>query len=154
MKQSRITFAAQAGTTIFFQVGGHSADTGNLTFTVAEAPLPPNDNFADASPIASLPFTSSLSTDAATSEAGEPSPCGSIAKTVWYSFTPGADVSITANTFGSDYDTVLAAYTGTSLSNLTRSPVTIRPGKEPVADHVRRHGRNDGLHSRWVASSR
>src|SRR5439155_7997661 len=46
-------------------------------------------------------------------------PCGAIGATLWYKFTTSAQGLVEANTFGSDYDTVLAAYTGTSLSNLT-----------------------------------
>ena len=68
-------------------------------------PLARNDDFANAIPVASLPFSDGPSTTNATTEPGEPSPCAGVANTVWYSFTPGADVSITANTFGSDYDT-------------------------------------------------
>jgi hypothetical protein len=33
--------------------------------------------------------------------------------TVWYQFTPSEDIRINANTFGSDYDTGIAVYTGT-----------------------------------------
>ena len=117
--QSRIRFVAQAGTTVWFQVGGFRLDSGSLSFHVTEAPVPPNDDFADAALVAGLPFTQDLNTDAATSEPGEPAPCGDIANTVWYSFTPSADMVVSANTFGSGYDTVLAAYTGASLGTLT-----------------------------------
>ena len=33
--------------------------------------------------------------------------------TVWYQFTPSEDIRVNANTFGSDYDTGIAVYTGT-----------------------------------------
>jgi hypothetical protein len=115
--QARISVAASAGTTIFFQVGGFVGATGNLTFNLKQGP--PNDDLANATPVASLAFTDGLSTVDATTEPGEPAPCGLIAKSVWYSFTPGASITLTADTFGSSYDTILAAYTGTSLSNLT-----------------------------------
>jgi hypothetical protein len=37
---------------------------------------------------------------------------GTRAKSVWYRYTALADGTLTANTFGSSYDTILAAYTG------------------------------------------
>ena len=37
---------------------------------------------------------------------------GTRAKSVWYRYTALADGTLTANTFGSTYDTILAAYTG------------------------------------------
>ena len=113
---------------------------------MAEAPLPPNDNFADAPPIASRRSPGPLRTDAATSEAGEPSPCGGIGNTIWYSFTPGADVTLTADTFGSNFDTVLAAYTGTSLSNLTAIACNDQPARMKQSRITfAAHGRHDHL---------
>jgi hypothetical protein len=55
-------------------------------------------------------------------EAEEPAPCGLKRNTVWYRITPDRDARLTANTFGSNYDTVLAAYTGSSLGSLTLVP--------------------------------
>ena len=73
---------------------------------------PANDDFANRLPITSLPFTHSQSTGAATMEPGEPQPCGLIGSTVWFQYTPPADGTLVADTFGSSYDTVLAAYHG------------------------------------------
>jgi Ca2+-binding RTX toxin-like protein len=46
--------------------------------------------------------------------------CGfNVGKTVWYSFSPsGADAIVSANTFGSDLDTVLGVWEGTDLATL------------------------------------
>lgn len=79
---------------------------------------PGNDNFADRAAIASLPYTASLDTSGATTEVGEPQPCGIIGSTVWYSYTPSDDETLQAYTTWSGYDTVLAVYTGTTLENL------------------------------------
>jgi hypothetical protein len=85
---------------------------------VAAAP-PPNDAFAARRTIPSVPFQDQQSTVEATTEAGEPeSPCGSIGKTVWYQYTPPSDVVLKADTRGSDYDTMLAVWTGPSPSAL------------------------------------
>lgn len=81
---------------------------------------PVNDSFAAAIEIEDLPFDDVVDTTHATRESGEPRPCGSIGSTVWYRFTSPADVDVVADTFGSDFDTVLAAYTGSSLLSLTR----------------------------------
>jgi hypothetical protein len=82
-----------------------------LTGSQAQA-QPPNDDFNNAIVIVGLPFTDSQDTTSATTAPDDPD-CEGNAHTVWYSFTPGTNTSITANTFGSDYDTTLSAYTGT-----------------------------------------
>lgn len=80
---------------------------------------PSNDNFADAVAVASVPYSNSQSTSGATSESGEPQPCGNIDSTVWFRFKPSADIQLVADTLGSDYDTVLAVYTGSSVDSLS-----------------------------------
>ena len=61
-----------------------------------------------------------MSTVEATSAVDDPS-CFGNDTSVWYAFTPVVSGSITAETFGSDYDTTLSAYTGTqgALTQLT-----------------------------------
>jgi hypothetical protein len=74
---------------------------------------PSNDNCASAVTVASLPFTDTKSNVGATTEAGEPAPCGSIAATMWYSYTNTRPnpVSVSADTCASSpTDTALAAY--------------------------------------------
>ncbi|MDP3768491.1 MAG: S8 family serine peptidase, partial [Dehalococcoidia bacterium] len=82
-------------------------------------PPPANDDFADAVAAGEpLPYGNAQTTAFATTEVGEPSPCGGIASTVWYSFTPTSDAPIEVSTVGSNYDTVLAIYSGPSLDSL------------------------------------
>ena len=78
---------------------------------------PANDDFANASDIP--PYSDDRDTSGATVETGEPQPCGNIGATVWYKYVAGEDDRWEAQTRGSDFDTVLAVYTGTSLDNLT-----------------------------------
>jgi hypothetical protein len=81
--------------------------------------LPPsNDDFGSATVISSLPFSDSLNTAEAT-RAGDDPDCAASSHTVWYTFTPDKDITVQANTFGSDYDTILCLYTGSqgSLDN-------------------------------------
>ncbi len=63
----------------------------------------------------------SVTTTTATIEAAESAPsCGySIGRTVWYRYTPSTTRTVVANTVGSSFDTVLAAYTGSSIGDLT-----------------------------------
>lgn len=120
--QSKVVFSAMAGVTYRFQVGGFPGtdESGRLDFHLAVASAPLNDDFANAEAIPSIPFTAGpFSTDGATVQGGEPSPCGGIGKTVWYDFTPSVNMDLQADTFGSDYDTVLAVYTGATLNTLT-----------------------------------
>ena len=74
----------------------------------AFAAAPGNDNVADATDVASLPFSdSSVDTTEATTEATDPLTCSGAAHSVWYVYTAGADGFVNFNTFGSDFDTVL-----------------------------------------------
>jgi len=86
-----------------------------LLFALLNVPAalaqPANDDFDTPTVISALPFTDSISTVDATVAADDPF-CNSSEHTVWYSFTPTQDGPIRADTFGSDYDTNLAVYTG------------------------------------------
>jgi hypothetical protein len=80
---------------------------------------PTNDDFDAATVISGLPFIDSISTVDATTAGDDPF-CNGFEHTVWYSFTPTQDVTIHADTVGSDYSTTLSAYTGSrgALSQL------------------------------------
>jgi len=82
---------------------------------------PTNDDYANTTHITSLPFVVNADTTDATFESGEPNPCGygNYAKTVWFSYTPSANVTLTVR---SDYYySVLAINTGSTLD--TMAPV-------------------------------
>jgi hypothetical protein len=96
--------------------------TAAVAFTLpatAEASPPTNDDFDAATVVSSLPFLDSRDTTGATAAADDPTDCfGITPASVWYSFTPTSDVTVEVEPYGSDYDTILAAYTGTR-GNLT-----------------------------------
>ena len=70
---------------------------------------PRNDDFHLGTPVGTLPFRDELDTSDATSQRTEPDCFGKTA-TVWYSMTPSRDMEVSADTFGSGYDTNLAVY--------------------------------------------
>jgi hypothetical protein len=71
-----------------------------------------NDDFTGATVITELPFSAAQDTSLATTDPTDPGNCQSDGS-VWFAFTPPSDMPIEANTFGSDYDTTLSAWTGT-----------------------------------------
>ena len=88
-----------------------------------------NDNFADRLILESAPYPESIfehrlagsgSNSNATLEAAEPAHDGGapVSRSVWWSFTPRITGELTATTQGSDFDTVLAVYTGFDPDNL------------------------------------
>lgn len=77
---------------------------------------PANDNFSQSEIIAGAAGTLSAANNCATTEDGEPHAGG---HSVWYSWTVPQNGRITFDTNGSDYDTTLAAYAGSSLGALT-----------------------------------
>jgi subtilisin family serine protease len=85
---------------------------------------PRNDNFANSYTIAKPSMTSSITFVAnnvdATKETGEPNHAGDAGgKSVWWNWTAPSTTSVTFTTKGSGFDTVLAVYTGSSVSGLT-----------------------------------
>lgn len=83
---------------------------------VAPPTGPANDDIADAYALALGVQTQS--TVNATTEVGEPQPCGGISATVWYAYAANETTTLTLDTRNSSFDTVLAVYVG-SPSNLT-----------------------------------
>ena len=136
--QSTVTFDVQAGATYYIQVGGFfSYSTGALALNVQSIPAPQNDDFANATPVTSVPFSDSVDTSGASAEAGEPTPsCGSNISggTVWYAFTPVQSGSYSARVPSSNFNTQLAAYTGTQLGNLAE--IGCRTFGQPVTFHA------------------
>jgi PKD repeat protein len=127
------TFTFTSGQTYYVQVSKSSyAETLTAELDIDVMVPPANDDFADAMGIASLPFANDVDTSAATVELGEPTlgtPPPS-ERTVWYSYTPSSSGSVTAHVAVGG-PAGLAAYVGTSLSDLTpldfqyAAPITI-----------------------------
>jgi hypothetical protein len=88
-----------------------------LTPGKAWAAPPANDDFDNASVVSSLPFSDSLNTTEATTSGDDPTCAGkTVGYSLWYRITPDQNMEIRANTFGSNYDTLLGIYTGSRES--------------------------------------
>jgi hypothetical protein len=81
---------------------------------VASAAPPSNDDFGASTVVPALPFTTQTDTSEATKADDDSAWCqyNAIGGTVWFSYTPTADVMLRATTNGSDHETILSAYTG------------------------------------------
>ncbi len=127
--QSQVTFPAVAGTTYRIAVDGFglgiNANEGNVTLNVSVAPAPPpiNDNFVSRITVTtagSAVTTVTGSNVNATKEIGEPTHSGiSGGKSVWWTWTAPISGTATINTTNSNFDTILAIYTGSSVGGLT-----------------------------------
>ena len=84
---------------------------------------PANDNFANAQTIASpIGLVNGTNVDA-TKEAGEPNHAGNVGgRSVWYKWTPNITFGVTFSThgFSTNFDTLVAVYTGASVNSLTQ----------------------------------
>ncbi|HMQ26273.1 MAG TPA: M4 family metallopeptidase, partial [Acidimicrobiales bacterium] len=97
-----------------------------VTATEMIQPPPANDDFANATTISGTTGTTTASTTNATREVGEPNhwagepwPFAGVAS-IWYGFTAAGNGTATITTCGSGFDTIMAAYTGTVVTSLTK----------------------------------
>ena len=131
--QSRVTFTATAGRVYRIAVDGYRSNSGavaqgtiTLTWAGPGSPPPPppgpaNDAFASAVVLSGASGTTSGTNAGATKEAGEPAHAGSAGgKSVWYRWTAPATGTVTIDTLGSGFDTLLAVYTGSAVNALTQ----------------------------------
>jgi len=88
---------------------------GGTTTTLPGAPFPANDTCSTATHVTVYPFADELAVGPATKCSDDPV-LSCLERTgenvVWYLFTAPSDGTLTADTSGSSYDTILAAHTG------------------------------------------
>lgn len=117
---SSVTFEANSATDYAIAVDGYDGAAGTVALNFTLQPRPVNDNFTSRIAIAGTVATVNGSNTLATAESGEPLHAGvGGGNSVWWSWTPGISGPATITTAGSDFNTVLAVYTGTELTNLT-----------------------------------
>jgi len=124
---SRLVIPVVADQTYKFAVDGYGGQRGDVVLNhlfqaSSNSPLPatPNDSFAAAQEISGSSGNTIGNSTMATTEPGEPLHGPGASASVWYSWTAPADGIFTATTQGSDFDTLLAVYSGTALSSLTQ----------------------------------
>jgi subtilisin family serine protease len=120
---SRVVFDVAAGTTYRIAVdgynGGGGAASGSINLDLKQMPF--NDDFADATVVSGTSVSRTGDTNqGGTEQAAEPNHAGNAGgASVWYRWTPTGSGQVTVDTFGSNFDTLLAVYTGSSVGSLT-----------------------------------
>jgi len=85
------------------------------------ADIPPNDYFTNRTVITGNSAVKFGTNIFASKETGEPNHAGNVGgKSLWWTWTAPANGILQLNTVGSTFSTLLAAYTGSSISNLTK----------------------------------
>ncbi len=124
---SRVQFTATAGVTYRIAVDGYGGEAGAvvLNWTSTGAPTN-NDRFADATVLRGGRGQANGTNVGYTRETGEPThqstgtPAANVGqRTAWWSWIAPASGAVVIDTAGSAFDTVLAVYTGTSVTALT-----------------------------------
>ncbi|NET26586.1 S8 family serine peptidase [Okeania sp. SIO1I7] len=118
--QSQIAFQAEAGTNYQIAVDGYFGAAGNVELALFLETETLNDDFADRISLSGSQINETATNENATVESAEPFHAGNIGgASLWWSWTAPSDGTLTVNTGGSDFDTILAAYTDSSLLDLT-----------------------------------
>jgi DNA-binding beta-propeller fold protein YncE len=101
-------------------VSNDAGSTVSDTGTLAVMAPPTNDNFASAAALSGQLALATGSNIAATRETGEPAHAGNGGgASVWWAWTAPTTGLTEVDTTGSTFDTLLAVYTGSSVSGLT-----------------------------------
>ena len=127
---SKVKFNVVSGTT--YKISVSSSSGGNITLNWSLSPPPSNDNFANSLLVSGVSGVIRQTNAGATKEPGEPNhadnPGGS---SIWFRWTAPSSGSVTfttssskiscgANPNGCRYDTLLAVYTGASLTETSQ----------------------------------
>ncbi len=124
--RSLVSFTATAGTTYRIAVDGfNGTSSGSIALAlslVVTPPIPINDAFSSRSIITLSANVATLTgTNIGSSkETGEPDHAGnSGGRSVWWTWTAPSSGTLTLTTGGSNFDTLLAVYTGSAVNALT-----------------------------------
>lgn len=122
---SRVVFGAERGTVYAIAVDGYSGAMGEGVLSIAlepDAPPPANDAFGQAQELEGAAIQVEGENVGATAEPGEPahadSPAGA---SLWYAWTAPEDGIAELSLCESEFDTVLAVYTGSELRQLVEA---------------------------------
>ncbi len=120
---SSLSTPVTRGVAYHIAVDGYGGANGRVRLVLgflAAGARPANDAFAARAVLGAAPQSVATTTAGATKETGEPNHAGSSGgASIWWSWTAPADGTMTLTTEGSNFDTVLAVYTGTTLNALS-----------------------------------
>lgn len=118
---SSLTVATHSITAIYSGDSTFQTSTSAILSQIVTAVAAPvNDSFANRIALTGTTATTTGTNVNATKQTGEPKHAGNTGgKSVWWTWTAPASGMVTIDTTGSSYDTLLATYTGTSVSALT-----------------------------------
>jgi Collagen triple helix repeat (20 copies)/Abnormal spindle-like microcephaly-assoc'd, ASPM-SPD-2-Hydin len=118
--RSHVIVPVGAGETYRIAVDGSGTASGAISLQIQYVTAAANDDFANAETITGAPATVTGNNAIASKEVGEPNHAGNAGgKSVWYSWQAPASGTVTIDTCGSAFDTLLAIYTGSALAGLT-----------------------------------
>jgi hypothetical protein len=90
----------------------------SLTAGAAFAAPPSNDDIGSPIVVPSHPYTNTQDTTEATTGPTDATDCEASGRSVWYEYTPDSSGRLEANTFGSNYDTVLIVGTPDGIGGI------------------------------------
>jgi hypothetical protein len=133
--QGSNTLSSLAGQTVevYFYVTTDSTYGSSTSFDIDDvsllagtpANIPSNDSFTNATPIPAVGITNAVNTVYASKEPGEPNHAGNTGgHSVWWTWTAPAIGTVTINTTGSSFDTLLAVYTNSTVTNVALTNLT------------------------------
>jgi hypothetical protein len=136
--QCRTTFNAVSGTTYRIAFSGNFGGEGTFTLRILPATPPANDDFAAAIPVGpGLPVSLGGDNRFATVQAMEPDH-GAVDDTtfsphdsVWYTWTPSANVQARIRVCNSDFGARLGVYSGNAVNALTRVMPAVPINQQP-----------------------
>ena len=120
----RLRFTVVPGRTYFIAVGSRYSTGGAVAIALTHGPRAPNDDLAQATVLTGSSATATGSNVGATREPGEPSHGYGAGRSVWWTWTAPADGGVLVDTTASGIATMLAAYTGATVSGLVRVPTS------------------------------
>ncbi len=124
---SQVVFYAVSGTTYYIAVDGYQSFFGTtasgsitLNLTLDTGVKPVNDNYANKILLSGNVVKTTGSNVAGTKEVNEPNHAGnSGGRSVWWTWMAPVTGLVEVSTKGSNFDTLLAVYGGSTLNNLT-----------------------------------
>jgi len=118
---SAVSILATSGTTYQVAVDGYEGETGVLTVAWGPEAPPANDNFTNAQIISGVAGSVLETNIGASKESGEPDHAQALGgRSVWFRWTASSTNKVSITTAGSDFNTLLAVYTGSSVNALVR----------------------------------